>query len=101
MWLLASTGIGGCFIVYYDSATQQVYTIDGREEAPDAYHPQIFCRDDACFPQPTDECDCQFVNQTIGFPEKIFGGLSVGVPGNVILCVYIFDIAQFENYNLI
>lgn len=75
---------GGCFIVYYDSKTKKVYNIDGREEAPNDYHSQIFCENDACFPEPTDDCDCYFENQTISYPERAFGGLAVGVPGIVL-----------------
>eukprot|EP01083_Nonionella_stella_P151974 486467_1 len=46
----SSTGIGGgAFIVYYDSNTEKVYNIDGREEAPEAFNPYVFCADITCF----------------------------------------------------
>ena len=44
-----SNGLGGgCFIVVYNSTTREVVTIDGREEAPAAFHPRVYCADSAC-----------------------------------------------------
>jgi hypothetical protein len=44
-----STGIGGgCFVVIYNASTRQVATLDGREEAPTAFHENSFCADEAC-----------------------------------------------------
>eukprot|EP01084_Bolivina_argentea_P181390 313284_1 len=84
-----SSGIGGgCFILYYHSESQQVYAIDGREEAPKAFNPQVFCQNINCFLQnttnyqPTGNCDCKFLNQTIS-SQLSYGGLSVGVPGTL------------------
>ena len=56
----------------------QVSTLDGREEAPNAYHENIFCKDAACA---EGLCEC---SEGIGFwsvDELSGGGLSVGVPG--------------------
>ena len=75
---------GGCFIIYYDYENKEIYAIDGREEAPNAYHSKIFCKNPACFNDPNDpECDCHFANQTAGYHEKRIGGLSTGVPGTL------------------
>jgi gamma-glutamyltranspeptidase/glutathione hydrolase len=66
-----SSGIGGGgFLVYHDSATGRVATINGREKAPAAATPALFL-DAAGKPRPRG--------------EVIPGGLSVGVPGNLRL----------------
>ena len=73
---------GGCFIVYYDYDSKEVYTIDGREEAPNAYHGKIFCKNPECLHD--SECgDCRFENDTASYNEKRIGGLAVGVPGTL------------------
>jgi gamma-glutamyltranspeptidase/glutathione hydrolase len=66
-----SAGIGGGgFFVYYDAATREVSTIDGREAAP------ITMREDA------------FVNPDNGkayaFDEARISGIPVGVPGTLL-----------------
>mmetsp|Transcript_11887 Transcript_11887/g.17936 ORF Transcript_11887/g.17936 Transcript_11887/m.17936 type:complete len:695 (+) Transcript_11887:76-2160(+) len=78
-----STGIGGgCFIVYYDSAQDEVYAIDGREEAPDAYNPYVFCSDTTCYESNGADSACNNCD-TIPFGERRTGGLGVGVPGTL------------------
>ena len=63
-----SAGIGGGgFFVYYDAASGQVHTIDGRETAPMAMQSDVFV-DDA-------------TGEPIPFGEAVTSGLSVGVPG--------------------
>ena len=65
---------GGCFIMYYDSTTEEVYSIDAREEAPNLYHSNIFCKNPECF---LDE-QCSTCGSTMSSTEKRVGGLSVG-----------------------
>lgn len=61
-----SAGIGGGgFFVYYEAATGEVHTIDGRETAPQAMQADSFLEDGAPVP----------------FGEAVSSGLSVGVPG--------------------
>ncbi|MGJ7441957.1 gamma-glutamyltransferase [Aquipuribacter sp. MA13-6] len=61
-----SAGIGGGgFFVYYEAATGEVHTIDGRETAPQAMRPDSFVEDGVPVP----------------FGEAVSSGLSVGVPG--------------------
>lgn len=61
-----SAGIGGGgFFVYYDAATGQVHTIDGRETAPMAMQSDAFVQDGVPIP----------------FADAVTSGLSVGVPG--------------------
>ncbi len=61
-----SAGIGGGgFFVYYEAATGEVHTIDGRETAPQAMRSDSFV--EAGVPVP--------------FGEAVSSGLSVGVPG--------------------
>ena len=74
-----SNGIGGgCFIVVYNATTKEVQTIDGREEAPARFHPNVFCADTTCANDP--ECpSCP--TGPLGFSERFTGGLAVGVPG--------------------
>ena len=76
-----SNGIGGgCFIVVYNATTREVVTIDGREEAPAAFHPHVYCSDSACGLDPTCE-SCP--SGPIGFANRYTGGLAVGVPGTL------------------
>ena len=70
-----SNGIGGgCFIVLYNATTKEVQTIDGREEAPSRFHPNVFCLDPACGNDPS--CpSCP--TGPMGFGERFTGGLAV------------------------
>jgi len=61
-----SSGIGGgAFIVYYDSAKQQLKVYDGRETAPSAAQPARFMHD----------------GRPLSYGAAVNSGLSVGVPG--------------------
>ncbi|MBO3102908.1 gamma-glutamyltransferase [Cellulomonas fengjieae] len=61
-----SSGIGGGgFFVYYDAASGQVHTIDGRETAPQAMQADAFVENGVAIP----------------FADAVTSGLSVGVPG--------------------
>jgi len=62
-----SSGLGGgAFLVWYDAATGELTTLDGRETAPTAVTPTLF-QDDA--------------GEPLGFFDAVVGGLSVGTPG--------------------
>jgi gamma-glutamyltranspeptidase/glutathione hydrolase len=66
-----SSGLGGgAFLVWYDAATGEITTLDGRETAPLAASPRLF-QDDA--------------GQPLGFFDAVVGGLSVGTPGTPAL----------------
>lgn len=67
-----SSGIGGGgFFVYYEAKTGKVYTFDGREKAPARAVPPMFLDEKG---------------EPFNFwPERITGGLSVGVPGTLKL----------------
>jgi gamma-glutamyltranspeptidase/glutathione hydrolase len=61
-----SAGIGGGgFFVFYEAATGEVHTIDGRETAPQAMQEDAFVENGTPIP----------------FGEAVTSGLSVGVPG--------------------
>lgn len=61
-----SSGIGGGgFFVYYDAASGQVHTIDGRETAPAAMRADSFTENGVPIP----------------FADAVTSGLSAGVPG--------------------
>ena len=61
-----SAGIGGGgFFVFFEAATGEVHTIDGRETAPQAMQEDAFVEDGVPIP----------------FAEAVTSGLSVGVPG--------------------
>ena len=65
-----SSGLGGgAFLVWYDAATGEVTTLDGRETAPMAATPTLFQTD----------------GETMGFWDAVIGGLSVGTPGTPLL----------------
>ncbi len=66
-----SSGLGGgAFLVWYDAASGQVTTLDGRETAPLAATPRLF--------QDTEGAPLKFF-------EAVVGGRSVGVPGTPML----------------
>ncbi|WP_425091431.1 gamma-glutamyltransferase [Tropicimonas sp. S265A] len=66
-----SSGLGGgAFLVWYDAATKEVTTLDGRETAPLAARPTLF--------QDKDGAPLQFF-------DAVVGGLSVGTPGTPAL----------------
>src|SRR5918996_3164346 len=61
-----SAGIGGGgFFVFFEAATGEVHTIDGRETAPQAMQEDAFVEDGVPIP----------------FAQAVTSGLSVGVPG--------------------
>lgn len=62
-----SSGLGGgAFLVWFDGASGEVTTLDGRETAPLAATPQMLLGEDGA---------------PLGFFDAVVGGLSVGVPG--------------------
>ena len=82
-----STGIGGgCFVVFYHAGEKQVYTLDGREEAPEGFSEDAFCVNKTqCGLRTTGEpnyCGC-VRNGAYPFRDRSTGGHPVGVPGVV------------------
>ena len=66
-----SSGLGGgAFLVWFDGASGEVTTLDGRETAPLAATPQMLLGEDGA---------------PLGFFDAVIGGLSVGVPGTPML----------------
>ena len=66
-----SSGLGGgAFLLWYDAASGELTTLDGRETAPLAVTPRLF-QDDAGAP--------------LGFFDAVVGGRSVGTPGTPAL----------------
>ncbi|MDK3017385.1 gamma-glutamyltransferase [Pseudodonghicola flavimaris] len=66
-----SSGLGGgAFLVWYDAASGELTTLDGRETAPLAARPQLFQ-------------DAQ--GEPLSFFDAVVGGLSVGTPGTPAL----------------
>ncbi|MFS4580872.1 gamma-glutamyltransferase [Phaeobacter sp. C3_T13_0] len=66
-----SSGLGGgAFLVWYDAATGEVTTLDGRETAPLAATPKLFQND---------------AGEPLKFYDAVVGGLSVGTPGTPAL----------------
>lgn len=64
-----SSGIGGgAFILYWDVATEQLYTLDARETAPEEATPDLFLNDQG---------------EAVQWIEAVVGGRSVGTPGIV------------------
>ncbi len=62
-----SSGLGGgAFLVWYDAATGEMTTLDGRETAPIAATPTLFQDENG---------------ERLGFFDAVVGGLSVGTPG--------------------
>lgn len=68
---------GGLFAVGYDTASDEVYTVDGREEAPAAFGPNRFRNEDG---------------RIIPFRQRITGGNPVGVPGTLAACQLLLDL---------
>ncbi len=67
---------GGGFFLYYDRVQRSVTSYDGREAAPASAHPEMFLRNGTPMPF---------------FPDRITGGLPVGVPGTPALIQKIYD----------
>tara|TARA_R110002049_G_scaffold29972_1_gene101865 strand:+ start:35022 stop:36797 length:1776 start_codon:yes stop_codon:yes gene_type:complete len=66
-----SSGLGGgAFLVWYDAATGEMTTLDGRETAPLAATPRLFQNENG---------------EPLGFFDAVVGGLSVGTPGTPAL----------------
>ena len=66
-----SSGLGGgAFLVYYDAASGDLTTLDGRETAPLASTPRLFQTDEG---------------GPLGFFDAVVGGRSVGTPGTPAL----------------
>ncbi|MEP1964310.1 gamma-glutamyltransferase [Tateyamaria sp.] len=66
-----SSGLGGgAFLVWYDAASGQLTTLDGRETAPLAATPTLFLND---------------AGEPMGFFDAVVGGRSVGTPGTPAL----------------
>ncbi|UWQ59295.1 gamma-glutamyltransferase [Leisingera caerulea] len=66
-----SSGLGGgAFLVWYDAATGEVTTLDGRETAPLAAMPTLFQDEDG---------------EPLQFFDAVVGGRSVGTPGTPAL----------------
>ena len=66
-----SSGLGGgAFLLWFDAASGQITTLDGRETAPLAATPRLFQHPDGT---------------PMGFFDAVVGGRSVGVPGTPAL----------------
>ena len=66
-----SSGIGGgAFLMHWDPETKGIESYDGRGTAPMAVKPNLFLKEDGT---------------PMSFPEAVFGGRSVGVPGVVAM----------------
>ncbi|MEP2031475.1 MAG: gamma-glutamyltransferase [Paracoccaceae bacterium] len=66
-----SSGLGGgAFLVWYDAASGELTTLDGRETAPVAATPTLFQDENG---------------ETLKFFDAVVGGLSVGTPGTPAL----------------
>ncbi|MBK1858288.1 gamma-glutamyltransferase [Cerasicoccus arenae] len=72
-----ASGIGGgLFAVAYDSKEEEVFTLDGRETAPDAAEPDLFVG----------------INGKVDkFSSRIDGGRAAGVPGTLAALAYLLD----------
>ena len=72
-----SSGLGGGgFFLYYDRVKRSVTSLDGREAAPSSAKPEMFLRDGKVTPF---------------FPERVTGGLSVGIPGTPAMIQKVYD----------
>lgn len=67
----------GCNIMFYNATTGLVYNLDGREEAPELFHGNIWCQDEGCMTNSS--CSCDKGPFPVG--ERETGGLGFGVPG--------------------
>ncbi len=67
---------GGGFFLYYDRIQRSVTSYDGREAAPASAAPEMFLNNGKPIPF---------------FPDRISGGLAVGVPGTPALIQKIYD----------
>ncbi len=68
-----SAGIGGGgYFVYYDAQAEKVFTIDGREKAPESMRRNAFIDPETGEPYPF-------------FPDLVTSGVAVGVPGTPLL----------------
>ena len=66
-----SSGLGGgAFLVWYDAASGEITTLDGRETAPLAVTPTLFQDENG---------------EPLAFFDAVVGGLSVGTPGTPAL----------------
>ncbi|MEM6588922.1 MAG: gamma-glutamyltransferase [Pseudomonadota bacterium] len=66
-----SSGLGGgAFLVWYDGASGELTTLDGRETAPLAATPRLFQDENG---------------EPMGFFDAVVGGRSVGTPGTPLL----------------
>ena len=66
-----SSGLGGgAFLVWYDSKTKKITTLDGRETAPLSVTPNMFLDGN---------------NEPVKFFDAVVGGNSVGIPGTPAL----------------
>ncbi len=66
-----SSGLGGgAFLVWFDAASGELTTLDGRETAPRAATPTLFQNENG---------------EPLGFFDAVVGGLSVGTPGTPAL----------------
>lgn len=73
-----SSGLGGGgFFLYYESAPKRIYAFDGREAAPAGAYPEMFL-DKKGDPYPFT-------------PDRITGGLPVGVPGTLKLLHHVYS----------
>ncbi len=73
-----SSGLGGGgFFMYYDQVRHSITSYDGRETAPSSAKPEMFLQENGR-PMPF-------------FPDRITGGLSVGVPGTPALIQKVYD----------
>jgi len=73
-----SSGIGGGgFFVYYDAQTNSVHTFDGREKAPAKAFAEMFLEESG--------------KPMVFYPDRITGGLPVGVPGTLKLLKQVHD----------
>ncbi|MBI2167343.1 MAG: gamma-glutamyltransferase [Candidatus Omnitrophica bacterium] len=80
-----SSGIGGGgFFVYYDSKSKAIVTFDGREKAPARAAPKMFLDEEG--------------NPLPFYPDRITGGLPVGVPGTLKLLKRVHE--RFGSGNL-
>lgn len=81
-----SSGLGGGgFFLYYEAATKRIYAFDGREAAPAKAYPEMFL-DKNGEPYPFN-------------PDRITGGLPVGVPGTLRLLHHIHSRFASKNFS--